>query len=757
MPEETLSLATESPISNGVAGQSVHFRFTAGSPGNLLRRESATGEDLLAVSIVDGHLRVDLRSQGEHRVLDAEDADQILDEQEHSVAVVRYASGTLLYLDGYEVFSSTSTLPLPTESDRDVFGAPGSPTVTDVQWSASSMPADEIRGRARAPRPFVEFAAARLSDRDASRVGQLHEGSVRAKFRVRGEKQGGTILHASGSEGQLRLSIIDGNIEYLVTEGGSDAMRIIAHGHWDDGSWHDVVVTSGYGATHIYVDGYQVGRAPGVCFFADARGIDAVSVGMDLSGSRLFGEAHVAMIYDTVLADRQVKLLAGATNLHSEALFDSGYEGSVSYRIPSLITLKSGALIAGADQRTSIANDSPNHINFVVRRSLDGGQTWEPLRTVITSEGQGAKGASVIDSLMVQDRESGDLIVLIDHFPGGVGQPNAQPGVGYDESGRRLLFDRQLLQYTVESDGSVIDAHGENTPYTVGEDLHLFDNGRDLGSIDLCESDPAAPPLVSARTSYLWMVRSSDDGETWSAPVDITPQVKQPWMRFLGTSPGNGIQIKHGEHKGRLVMPVYYNHEEGITFSCAAVVSDDGGNTWKLGASPNDNRRFEGQTLNSRTLRDDRASLHESVIVESAPGELTVFMRNQHQSGLVGKAISKDGGLTWGPVEYDPQLTEIFSQPNAIEISGEKAKEIVFANASQMLPFRGCGVLRLSDDGGRSWPHNRVFNPRHYVYQAMAPLADDHIGLLWEREWHGLFFARIPAQWLRESQSTVKG
>lgn len=37
-------------------------------------------------------------------------------------------------------------------------------------------------------------------------------------------------------------------------------------------------------------------------------------------------------------------------------------------------------------------------------------------------------------------------------------------------------------------------------------------------------------------------------------------------MRFLGTSPGNGIQLEHGTHRGRLLAPVYYNHEEEKPF-----------------------------------------------------------------------------------------------------------------------------------------------------------------------------------------------
>ncbi|MDO5644866.1 MAG: sialidase family protein [Dermabacter sp.] len=748
---------TDSP-SAPVAASSVSLRFRSSADGPLLVRESLDGSGSLDLAIREDHLVLTVSYEGESRVLDAEDADHLSDGMEHAVTVTVGPTGTRLYLDGYEVFSSTSVLPLPAPSaSRQVLGAPGSPVVDGLEDAALELGGEAILAAVPAPEPFVEFAAAFLSPRDASRVGALPKGSLRARFRVRGEGQGGVIVQGASADGALTLAIIDGSIDYRVTDATGEAMHILAPGRWDDGNWHDVVVTSGYGATTLYVDGYQVGRAAGVCFFADAGAVDRVSVGQDCEGSRLFGEAHVAMIFSDVLSERHVKRMAGVAPLASTALFDTGFEGSRSYRIPSLLTTASGVVIAGADQRTSIANDSPNHINFVVRRSLDGGHTWGPLQTVISSVGSGAKGASVIDSLLVQDRDSGRIIALIDHFPGGVGQPNASAEIGTDEDGRPVLYDRDGARYTAQADGSILDADGDETAFTLGADGIVREGERDLGHADLYPLADGAPPLTSAPTSYLWMVTSDDDGTTWSDPVDLTPSLKLPWMRFFGTSPGTGIQVREGRYAGRIVMPIYYNREEGVTFSCAVVYTDDAGETWHLGESPNDGRALGGSILHSRTLTDDQASLHESTVVETGPDELLVLMRNQHVSGRVAVARSHDGGHSWGPVTFDEELTEIFSQPNAIEVelTGGEGRAIVFANASQMLPFRGCGVLRMSKDGGHTWPHNRVFNPRHYVYQSMTQLPDSSIGLLWEREWHGLFFTAVPLAWLEASQSTI--
>ena len=294
---------------------------------------------------------------------------------------------------------------------------------------------------------------------------------------------------------------------------------------------------------------------------------------------------------------------------------------------------------------------------------------------------------------------------------------------------------------------------GEKTPYHVSErgDVTINDSGEEApgGNVFLADGEDPHQSLLTARTCFLQMIYSDDDGETWSGPFNLNQDVKEEWMSFCGTSPGTGVQLR----SGRLVVPIYYNGEHKRHFSAAVVYSDDVGATWKRGKSPNDGRIFEGRQIDSRTLDTEAGATHEATLIERADGSLLMLMRNQHPSGKVAAAVSTDGGETWGEVYFAQEITEIFCQPNAVPWpSEERPERVVFANASQMRPYRGRGVLRLSEDGGRTWIASRTFNPAHYVYQCMTILPDGTLGLLWEREMQGLYFTRIPLEWIEAAK-----
>ncbi|WP_424924095.1 exo-alpha-sialidase [Actinomyces bowdenii] len=735
---------------------SITFDLRARASGPLMRILGAEGRSL-ALRLADSRLLYEVRLPERRSTLDAEDVRGLDDGQWHSVALTAGARGTRLYIDGYQAFCGTTTAFLSDLGALEGLELGGAGArIESFTVHPQVLSAREVLALARPAVPEVEFAASALSAHDVARLAGLRRGSLSLRFRSRGRGQHGVILAASGRGSTLSLAVGPRGLTYRLSaegegrDGAAGGERVVeAPGQWSQGQWHDVALVVGHGAVDLYVDGFREAHSPGEFFLGDVEGLERIVVGQDDHGVRLAGEVARAGIHTRILNDAQVKRLSGVDPIETDAVFDRGYAGSASYRIPSILTLASGTVLAAADQRVSSPNDAPNDINLVVRRSLDGGWTWQEPTTVIDCPGTGQDAANVIDSCMVQDPGTGRIHLLIDHFPGGIGQPHCWASVGFDERGRMLLRDRQEVRYALEPDGAVVGIEGEATPWRVDADGGITHQGSPAGNIALAPGAEPDQELHMIPTSYLLHLHSDDDGRTWSEPRHLNPQVKEPWMRFLGTGPGNGIALRHGEHRGRLVIPVYFNNEANWLAMCATVLySDDHGETWSLGRTPNAGRPTGDGALDPAAFTDEAYSLHEATVVERRDGTLMMLMRNQGPAGRVAVALSQDGGSTWGQVAFDEDLPEIWCQPNAITLASPAGQDrVVFANASLMLPYRGCGVLRLSLDGGRTWHRSRTLNPGHHVYQCLCALPDGALGVLWENEYQGLYLSRVPLSW----------
>lgn len=235
-------------------------------------------------------------------------------------------------------------------------------------------------------------------------------------------------------------------------------------------------------------------------------------------------------------------------------------------------------------------------------------------------------------------------------------------------------------------------------------------------------------------TRRVYLIESADNGVSWSKPKDITKSVKKDNWDWYATGPANGIQLIHGPHAGRLVIPC--NHSEldaqGQAVSYSHVIySDDHGATWHIGGV------------------EDRDT-NESTVTELSDGTLMHNMRitgKQHRRAV---ATSNDGGMTWSPVRFDDALIEPVCEGNILRYTwpggGDKSR-ILFSNPASLK--RENLTVHVSYDEGATWPVSKVIYAGPSAYSCMTVLPDGDVGILFEcgvkDAYETVKFARLPA------------
>ncbi|MGB7160234.1 MAG: sialidase family protein [Tepidisphaeraceae bacterium] len=256
---------------------------------------------------------------------------------------------------------------------------------------------------------------------------------------------------------------------------------------------------------------------------------------------------------------------------------------------------------------------------------------------------------------------------------------------------------------------------------------------------------------ASKGTRTIWVTTSDDDGVSWSKPREITQDVKKPSWTWYATGPGIGIQLKHGAHKGRLVIPCNHVIKDGgdTAGNSHVIYSDDHGKTWQLGGSPSP-REF-----------------NESQVVELSDGRVMLNMRNAAPKGRKnapkqrGVAISSDGGVTFDQATRNPALIEPICQGSIARytwpLDGGKGR-ILFANPASDAE-RVAMTVRLSYDDGQTWPIENLVFKGWSAYSCLVPLPDGKIGLLYEAggraRYERLEFARLSLEWLTAGKDAL--
>ena len=558
------------------------------------------------------------------------------------------------------------------------------------------------------------------------------------------------------------------------------------------GQWNSVTFTverpkadQPNGQVRLYVNGVlsrtntKSGR-----FIKDMPDVNKIQIGATKRANQTMWGSNLQVrnltVYDRALTPEEVKtrsqlferadlvkkLPEGAQVTDKKDIFESGVNGKVnkeginSYRIPALLKTDKGTLLAAGDERRLHHLDYGD-IGMVVRRSQDNGQTWGDKITISNlRDNPEAKDAAApsplnIDMVLVQDPTTKRIFSIYDMFPEGravFGMPD-HPEKAYEQIGDKtyqILYKQgETSHYTLRENGEIFNSQNQKTNYRVvvnpteagyRDKGNLYKDKELVGNIYFKSS--AKNPFRVANTSYLWMSYSDDDGQTWSAPRDITPGIRQDWMKFLGTGPGTGIVLRTGEHKGRILVPAYTTNNIshlGGSQSSRLIYSDDHGVTWHAGEAPNDNRPVGNQTIHSSNMNNGGAQNTESTVLQLNNGDVKLFMR-----GLTGDlqvATSKDGGVTWEKtIKRYPEVKDAYVQMSAIHTMHDGKEYVLLSNAAGPGRERKDGLVhlaRVEKNGELTWLKHNLIQGGEFAYNSLQELGNGEYGLLYEHRENG--------------------
>lgn len=226
-------------------------------------------------------------------------------------------------------------------------------------------------------------------------------------------------------------------------------------------------------------------------------------------------------------------------------------------------------------------------------------------------------------------------------------------------------------------------------------------------------------------------MRSDDDGQTFSKPVEITStfdtfRPEYPW-KVLATGPGHGIRLRNG----RLLVPIWLStgtgghaHRPSVA---STIYSDDQGKTWRRGeiAVP-DTPEF--------------VFPNETTAAQLSDGRVMLNVRTEAKAHRRTIVTSADGATRWSAPRFDPQLVEPICFGTLISIGG---KRLVFANPDNLDKGGAPGepgknrdrrniTVQFSDDDGATWKSKRVIEPSWSGYSDLAQGTNGTIYLFYE-------------------------
>lgn len=231
---------------------------------------------------------------------------------------------------------------------------------------------------------------------------------------------------------------------------------------------------------------------------------------------------------------------------------------------------------------------------------------------------------------------------------------------------------------------------------------------------------------------YLHVMKSSDNGISWTKPEDISSQIAKPeWKNdFKFITSGRGIQTSTGK-----LLHCMVNLDNGMHL----FGSDDHGLSWHFIDTP-------------------VSPANESKVVELADGSWMVNARTNGM-GLRYVHVSKDQGLSWASRPenelIDPGCNGSIIRYTSVE-DGFNKNRLLFSNA-KMTKGRENMTVRISYDEGKTWSEGKTIYAGGSAYSSLTILKNGDIGLFFEQDDYTKNpFVSFSLEWLTNGKDSFK-
>lgn len=417
--------------------------------------------------------------------------------------------------------------------------------------------------------------------------------------------------------------------------------------------------------------------------------------------------------------------------------FAAGTGESANFRIPAMVTLGDGTVVAATDARWNTTGDGGG-LDTIVSRSTDSGVTWNyTFANYLGDNGNAWNALSTcfIDPALATD--GSEVHMVVDLFPAGIALNSArwvpQTGDAFDTNGNLRLRDASLVPFDTNDADYAKKAAAATYDYYLDLSDHVIRRAADGSQVEGYAVDDhfnitsldgsvstnlfcGDSPFMAYPTNYLYFTTSKDGGATWGAPTLINAKGADEQTLLVG--PGTGSVLADGT-----IMYSVYEYTSGRQVA-SVIWSSDGGKTWQRSAD-------------TTTYPAHWSS--EAVTVPIDDTTVRQFYRDGY-STLYYTDFSLQNGA-WVPGEaYDTGLTKTYNnQLSAIRYNGkiDGRDAVIVSTAASGTNARTDGRLYvglLNDDGSMTWQYSYRVVPggTSYSYSTLAQLSDGSVAVLYE-------------------------